>query len=551
MSVAFHRDAHEVTVGYAPIRLQGNQQKGTGVVKLGDTLRASASRLPDQPALTFGTTRISFRDFDADVDRVAVGLLRLGVRSGDRVLVVGRTNPAFARNLYGTIRAGAIAVPANPELTGSEFDHLLRDSQAAAVLTRSAPEALRDAMGRHTDLRHVVTEDGTSGTHATQAFPAVSTEDAMAAIDEADTATGAEAAGGAHVADRIALLPYTSGTTGRPKGAMLSHANLLANHRQLDGTRIKITERDAVLGVLPLFHVYGFNMALAYPLARGASVHLVERFRALDTLHDIVEHGLTVVPAAPPVFMAWIAAATEESVDLSGVRAAVSGASALPVETWLAFHERFGLEIWQGYGLTETSPVLTTTAMSGDPVPGSVGRPLPGVELRLRDESGRPVHAGDPGEILVRGPNVFRGYWRDDAGTNAVLDADGWLHTGDVAYVEDGNLYLVDRKSDVIIVRGFNVYPREVEQALTDHPAVAEAAVVGRADDRTGERVVAFVVPADGVDAAAIDVEALAEHAAGRLAPFKRPVSIQIVEALPHLLTGKVARRRLREWDPT
>ena len=512
-------------------------------MKLADTLRATASRLPDAPALTMPRGALSFRDLDADVDRVAVGLLEVGIRPGDRVAVVGRTNTFFVRNVYATLRAGAVAVPTNPELTTAELDHVLHDSGARAVLARSASDPLRGVVERHDALDLVLTETGDGGTHAVEAFAEVTAEEAHHAV-----------AVDAHVdpaLEDLALLQYTSGTTGRPKGAMLTNANLVANHRQLDATRIRITDDDHALGVLPLFHVYGFNVALAYPLARGAAVHLVERFRAIDTLTAVAEHGLTVLPAAPPVFMAWLAAAVEEPVDLSSVRAAVSGASALPVETWLGFHDRFGIEIWQGYGLTETSPVVTTTAMSGDAAPGSIGIPLPGVELRLRDESGAPVHAGDPGEIQVRGPNVFRGYWNDPAGTAAVLDDEGWLHTGDVAYAEEGNLYLVDRKSDLIIVSGFNVYPREVEQALTDHPDVAEAAVVGRADTRTGERVVAYVVPEAGRAVADVDAAAVQAHAAERLARFKRPTAVHVVDALPHLLTGKVARRQLRDWDPT
>lgn len=515
-------------------------------MNIADTLRASASRLPDKVALTTADVEITYGDLDRDVDRVAAGLHECGVRVGDRVLVVGRNNPAFARNLYAVWRFGAVAVPTNPELTPTEFDHVLADSGACAVLTRSAPEALDGAVARHADLHHVVTETGEDGTAAVRDFPSPKAWPAEPPPAASSPVAGADSG--------LALLQYTSGTTGRPKGAMLTHDNMLANHRQLDRTRIGVAEHDAVLGVLPVFHVYGLNVGLAYPLARGARVHLVERFRALDTLRQIGNKRLSIVLGAPPVFMAWVAAAAstpDESFDLSCVRAAVSGASALPVETWLAFQERFDVEIWQGYGLTETSPVVTTTAMSDDAAPGSIGRPLPGLDVRLRDQSGEPVRVGDPGEILVRGPNVFAGYWRDDAGTAAVLDPEGWLHTGDVAYVEEGNLYLVDRKTDVVIVSGFNVYPKEVEQALTDHPDVGEAAVVGRTDERTGECVVAYVVPAAGIATDAVNVDAVSAHARERLARFKWPEVINVVEALPHLLTGKVSRRALRDWDPT
>ena len=504
-------------------------------MNLADTLRASALRLPDKPVLTTASGEMTYGQLDGEVDRVAAGLQRCGVQPGDRVLVVGRANPPFVRNLYATWRAGAIAVPTSPELTEPEIDQVLRDSGACVVLARSVPDAVVGAVERHSHLRHIITDDGSGGTAAANDFDAAAPDSSFPVVP----------------GDGIALLQYTSGTTGRPKGAMLTHANLIANQRQMDATRIAVAESDRVLGVLPLYHIYGLGVALAYPVARGAEVHLVERFRAVETLEYMCDRRISVVPAAPPIYMAWVAAATTERYDLACVRAAVSGASALPVETWLAFNERFGIEIWQGYGLTETSPVVTTTAMSDDAAPGSVGRPLPGVEVHLLDESGEPVREGDPGEILVRGPNVFAGYWHDEPGTQAVLDADGWLHTGDVAYVEDHNVYIVDRKTDLIIVSGFNVYPKEVEQALSSHPDVAEAAVVGRPDERTGERVVAYVVPEPRLTTQTLDVDAVQAHARLRLARFKWPATVSVVTALPHLLTGKVSRRTLRDWDLT
>ncbi|HYH27315.1 MAG TPA: AMP-binding protein, partial [Actinomycetota bacterium] len=310
---------------------------------------------------------------------------------------------------------------------------------------------------------------------------------------------------------------------------------------------LREAEDDVVLLTLPLFHIYALNVVLGVSLMEGATAILVERFDPVATIETVKRHRVSVLFGAPPMFQAWAAAGEGRETDLSSVRLAVSGAAALPPETLAAFRERFGITIWEGYGLTEAGPAVTTNALGNEAKPGSIGLPLPDLDLRLLDEEGEDAVGGDPGEIVVRGPNVFAGYWGKDEESSEVLH-DAWLHTGDIAYRDDdGYLFLVDRKKDLVIVSGFNVYPKEVEDAILAHPKVEECTVLGVADERTGEAVRALVVVRAGER---LTEEELREHLASRLARFKQPAQIEFVDSLPRHVTGKVVRRRLRR-DPT
>jgi long-chain acyl-CoA synthetase len=305
-----------------------------------------------------------------------------------------------------------------------------------------------------------------------------------------------------------------------------------------------VTEDDVVLAVLPLFHIYGLNVVLGASLHAGATVVLSERFDPEETLDLVERHRVTILPGAPPMFAGWLGLPHVREGAFHSVRVALSGAAPLAPELASTFRERFGVTIWDSYGLTEAGPAVTTSAGRDDPPAGSIGGPLPGVEVRLVDEQGHDVEEGDPGEIVVRGPNVFAGYWRRDAdSSDAFLDG-AWLRTGDVAVRDDdGNLYLVDRKKDLIIVSGFNVYPGEVEDVLLRHPSVAEAAVVGMPDERTGEAVRALVVLEKDAEATPDEI---VEFARTSLARFKVPSVLEVVSSLPKHVTGKVLRRAVR-----
>jgi len=504
-------------------------------VNIAETLRASAARLPGKAALLYQDAPVSYQELDERVDHAAAGLQSLGLRPGDRVALMVGNAPAFVEALYGAWRAGLVVVPVNVMFTAAEVAHMLGDSGARAIVVSEGfagtLHGLRDSLP---SLEDVVVAGGSTAEVGTRTWKSL-LEDAGApesvAVDP----------------DALALLQYTSGTTGRPKGAMLTHANLLANHRQMTQTQLRVEEADTLLCVLPLFHIYALNVALAFSLSRGATVLLVERFDPVATLQAVERHRATIIIGAPPMYVAWVNTPGVDGMDLRSVRFAISGAAALPRHVLERFEQELGIPVWEGYGLSETAPVLTTVAMNAELLPGSVGRPVPGVELRLVDEKGRECPMGDPGEVVVRGPNVFQGYWQQPEATTDVLDADGWFRTGDVGFLDGGNLYLVDRKKDLIIVSGFNVYPREVEEVLYTHPKVAEAAVIGTSHPYTGEAVKAVVVLRPGEEATADEITDFCRRS---LARFKCPEVIEFVQELPHLPSGKVLRRALREQAP-
>lgn len=493
-------------------------------------LREAARRHPDRTALIFGDRRMTWRECDTAVDAFAAGLIQSGLHAGDRVALLLGNSPEFVIAYYGAARAGLVVVPMNPAYTAPEVAVLLADSGARILFV---------------DTR-------TAGVGAEAAAPLAGCEvidvggDQWAELHRsgADRVLAETAA----APETLALLLFTAGTSGRPKGAMLTHGALRSNVEMLLAldSPPAVTSEDVVLLVLPLFHVYGLNTGLGLAVAAGATIVLTDTFDPVGTLDLVREHGVTTIPGAPAMFAAWTRVPGAREA-MASIRLLSSGGSPLPVDVFEGFRDHTGHEIFEGYGMTETAPVVATTLVSGAPKPGSVGRPLPGVEIRLVDDDGAEgdkseADEGDPGELWVRGANVFSGYWpRGEGGP----DADGWFHSGDVAYADEaGDLHLVDRRREVILVNGFNVYPREIEMVIDQVPGVAEAAVVGVPDGTTGEAVTALVVAAPGHS---LTVEQIEEFCAQRLARFKCPTTIRIVDALPHSATGKIAKGRLRE----
>ena len=488
-------------------------------------LRATARRTPDAVALVCGDTSLTWAELDAAVDARAAGLIRHGLHAGDRVAFLLGNGLAFVEAYYACARAGLVSVPLNPAFTVAEVAVLLSDSGARMLIVQ--PET-----------RHV-------GLDAADALPGC---EVVCVSDEewgriAREGAGAVLAEAATAPESVALLLFTAGTSGRPKGAMLTHGALRANVEMLLALQAPaaVTPDDVVLAVLPMFHVYGLNTVLGLAVAAGATCVVTDRFDPQQCADLVARHAITTIAGAPAMYQAWcFTPGLRER--LASVRLLSSGGAPLPPTVFTAFREATGLEIFEGYGMTEASPVVATTVVTGRPKPGSVGRPLPGLDIRLVDEDGSDVDEGDPGELLVRGPSLFRGYWPDGLGGP---DADGWFHSGDVAYAdEEGDLHLVDRRRELILVNGFNVYPREIEAVIDQLGSVAEAAVVGIPDDRTGEAVLAIVVPRAGASVSPDDV---IDFCTGRLARFKCPSVVRIVEALPHSATGKVAKGRLRD----
>ncbi len=485
--------------------------------------RAAAAR-PDHPALVVGANRISWADVDRAAEACAAGLRASGIAAGDRVGLFLGNRPEFVIGYFGALRAGAVVVPVNPALTAPEVaqiaEHvgislLVVDRKTIAVAEQAAPNVPR-----------VLAAAGARK----GSFDALLAAGSGVAVPTPD--------GG----ESLAVVIYTSGTGGDAKGAMLTHRALIANVEQVADSQISVVDPDdVVLVLLPLTHVYGLAGTLGAVARAAATAVLVDGVDVVRALRLVPQYGVTNVPGAPALWASW--AASSDAVDmLDGLRIAFSGSAALPPEVQHRVHTLTGWYVHEGYGLTEAAPGVSSTVVSGRAKPGSVGQPFPGIEVRLVDDDGADIDPaeGDPGEIWIKGDNLFSGYWPDGAGGP---DAEGWYATGDVAFAdEDGDLHIVDRRKDVVIVSGFNVYPHEVETVLMQHPGVRDAAAIGVPDDRTGEAVKAFVVLGDQ----SLTIDELQAHAAASLARFKRPKVIEVVDDLPHSLTGKVARGRIQ-----
>ncbi|WP_239126380.1 AMP-binding protein [Asanoa siamensis] len=497
-------------------------------------MAAAAVATPDKPALVWHDTTVSWRELDRRVDAAATALTGLNLSTGARVALALPNSLRYAVTFFAVLRAGLVAVPTNPQYTARELRHVLADSGASVLV--ATPDVGRLVEGVRADLPEL--------SRILEKLP--------------EDATGPAPA---PVGGDLAVLLYTSGTEGRPKGAMLSHRALLANHEQIDGiTPTVLGPGDTVLLALPFFHAYGLNSGLGAVAYHGATGVVVDRFDPADAVAVIARHRVTGLVGVPSMYQAWsLLPGLGEA--MSSVRVAVCGAAPLDAETSARFTRATSHALFVGYGLTETAPVVTSTLASPTPKAGSIGRPIPGVEVRLVAPDGSEVSEvsdldgdefdlevgppeTDPGEIVVRGANLFSGYWPDGSGGP---DADGWWATGDIAYADaDGDLFLVDRRGELIIVNGFNVYPREVEQVLEAHPGVAEAAVIGVPHPFTGQTVKAFVVRTPGTH---VEPEDLLAHAEEHLARFKTPTALEFVTELPHSAIGKVRKAELRGSD--
>jgi long-chain acyl-CoA synthetase len=502
----------------------------SGTRDLAELVAEAAAEHPDRLALVeAGGRSLTWSGLEGEVARIATGLGAAGIVGGHRVLLAVGNRLEFVTTYLGVLRAQAVAVPVNPRSTVGELARMIDDSGSRMVVADvDSIGSVRGAVATLAAPPRVVAI-------GTTLLPGERSYDHL----RADTARPVPPL---QDPEKLAVLLYTSGTSGLPRAAMLTHRALLANIEQVARVRPPMMHGDdVVLGVLPLFHVYGLNAVLGGVLRHRAKLVLVERFDPHETLSLIDDEACSVVPVAPPVFAHW---RDEEHLaeHLGPVRLILSGSAPLSTELVEEFTGRTGIPVHQGYGLTEASPVVTSTLCSAEATPGSVGAALPGVELRLVDESGREPDSGDPGEIQVRGANLFSGYWPDGAGGP---DADGWWSTGDVGFLDpSGDLFLVDRLKELVIVSGFNVYPVEVEDVIGEVPGVTDVAVIGVADDTTGEAVVAYV-RAPGAEPASV-AAAVREHCAVRLARFKRPSRVEVVDTLPKTVTGKVQKGRLR-----
>ena len=460
------------------------------------------------------------------------GLVRLGVGRGDSVALLCSNGRYFVDLYLAVLGVGAVAVPLNPTSPAPEIQQELATVSAKVVVVEPIAAAAWAQVDRASlpSLQHVVSTEPGVVAGADSAFDELLTADPVDIVEVTD--------------DDSAVYVFTSGTAGAPRAAVLSHGNLLSNIRQTvaAGPAGSVIPSDVVYGVLPLFHIFGLNVVLGSSLHQGATVVLVQRFDPSTALDTIRERQVTVVPGAPPLWLAFSHFDEAPADSFTGVRLALTGAAKMNEDAMRRLGDRFGLAVLEGYGLTEASPIVTSSAGLSQRI-GSVGRVLDGMQVRIVDENGDDALRGDSGEIWVKGPNVFKGYLGEPEATRRVLDDDGWLHTGDIAVTDDdGYLYLVDRAKDLIIVSGFNVYPAEVEDVLLEHPDVVDAGVVGVPHPHTGEAVKAFVVLTPGSTA---HEESLISWCLDHLARYKCPSKVLFVNELPRNANGKVVRRSL------
>ncbi|RJQ82468.1 long-chain-fatty-acid--CoA ligase [Amycolatopsis panacis] len=501
---------------------------------LATILRESAAATPDQPLLHTSRSTITYAEVDRRSARVAAALRARGLKTGHTVAVMLGNTPEFVVSYFGILRAGLTMMPLNPQLTVREIAYHLRDSGARLVITSDTGlTAVRQAVDEVGPIPIYAVSDGALPEGS---VPFASLEQFEPTADIHPTAS-----------DDTAVLLYTSGTTGEPKGAELTHFQLYMNC-SVGGALMGFTPQDVTTSVLPLFHVFGLSALLNATVRYGASTILIERFAPEEVLGALDRHGATVFAGVPTMFSALLHA-SDGRRGLGRVRTAISGGASMPAEVIRSFEAAFpGTTVLEGYGLSETASTTTFNVSPAERRFGSIGRPIWGVEVAIVDQDDHPIGPGPDhvGEIVVRGHNVMKGYYRRPEATASAV-REGWFHTGDLGYRDaDGYFYVVDRLKDLIIRGGYNVYPREIEEVLYEIPGVAQAAVVGRADARLGEEIVAFVAAAPGVS---LDATAVQQHCRERLAAYKCPRQIRLLKSLPLGATGKILKRKLRERE--
>jgi long-chain acyl-CoA synthetase len=485
-------------------------------------LEQAAADHPDHDAVRMDDLVLTYAELRAAAGRMSTLLASHGVAPGDRLGIMLPNVPAFPIAFFGALGAGAVVVPMNPLLRSREVGYYLTDSGAKVVLAwhTAAAEAAKGAAD--------------AGAEAIT----VETPDMSALLDGA--AVAAEHSGRADDDDAVIL--YTSGTTGKPKGAELTHAGLVRNAELTARTLLKNNPDDVMMGCLPLFHVFGLTCGLNATVAAAGTLTLLPRFDAAKALEIIHRDAVTIFEGVPTMYAAMLHLPEADPAQAATLRVCVSGGASLPVEILRGFEEKFGCVILEGYGLSETSPVASFNHPDRVRKPGSIGTPIEGVQMRLVDDEGHTVPDGEIGEIAIRGHNVMKGYWGNPAATAEAI-TDGWFRTGDMARTdEDGYYYIVDRKKDLIIRGGYNVYPREIEEVLHEHPDVAEVAVIGIPHPDLGEEIGAAVTLKPGGSATPADLRAFARD---KVAAYKYPRHIWLVDELPKGPTGKILRREV------
>ncbi|GAA0448123.1 MAG: fatty acid--CoA ligase family protein [Bacillota bacterium] len=506
-------------------------------MNLSEQLAVTAKKYPDKTAYVFQHKETSYFELNHAVSLFASGLASLGYKKGDHVALVVGNSPYYVIGLYGALRLGLVIIPINPLYTSSEMTYIVKNGDVKAVITMDVLlekfHAIDDQLPA---INHYIVCDSEKNVSSplflqekTKAFTEIlalgETSFIDPSLDQED----------------LAIILYTSGTTGTPKGAMLSHKNLYSNAKDT-ADYLTINNQDRVIAALPMFHVFCLTVSLNAPLMNGGTVLILPKFSPTDVFQVSKQYQATIFAGVPTMYNYLVRSGKEMVDHFSTIRLCISGGASMPVALLKSFEEIFHVKVSEGYGLSEASPVTCFNPLDRPRKPGSIGRSILHVENKVVDEFGEEVQVGEVGELVVRGPNVMLGYYKMPE-ESAIALKDGWLYTGDMARMDDeGYFYIVDRKKDMILVGGYNVYPREVEEVLYAHPGVSEVAVIGVPDSQTGEAVCSFVV----VNDSSITEDELLEYCATYLVKYKIPSTVEFLEELPKNTTGKILRKNLR-----
>jgi long-chain acyl-CoA synthetase len=497
----------------------------------------AVSKFPQREVVVTESARLNYSELAGQVNTLAAALIKLGIKKGDRVVLMAHNDYQFVIAYFGILKAGGVIVPVNTFFKGDELKYILEHSGASfAIILDLFEERFREIREKLLNLKKIVSFGTKSHSDISLSWEKLAEEKIEGAAfvnpEPEDTAA----------------IIYTSGTTGRPKGAMLTHFNLFANVNSVIQA-FGSTAPEVMLCVLPLFHAFGATVCMLFPMAIGSKIVIMKQFHPHEALKNISREKVTIFAAVPTMYAMLLNVEDTKGLDFSSWRLAISGGAAMPLEIMKKFEEKFPVLIYEGDGPTECSPVTSTNPIGGRRKPSSIGLPIPGVEMRIVDENKKPLIVGEIGEIAVKGPNVMKGYFNDPVATNEAI-VDGWFHTGDIGRVdEDGYFYILDRKKDMVNVGGFNVYPREVEEVIYTHPKVKQVAVIAAPDRKglRGEIPKAFIILKEGME---MTEKELVQYCHKRLAGFKIPKEIEFCASFPMTASGKIMKNVLkeREW---
>ena len=508
-------------------------------MNLSDQLSITARNHPDKTAFVFQDKGTSYLELEGAVRKFASQLEEMGYQKGDHIALVVGNSPYYVIGLYGALRMGAVVIPINPLYTAHEMGYMLKNGDVKAVITMDVLlEKFTEIADDLPNIRHYISCETKEAFELND--PVITSK--MKSFSKMVEAGNINFDAPKLDENDVAIILYTSGTTGKPKGAMLSHKNLYSNAKDV-ADYLTINGDDRVIAALPMFHVFCLTVSLNAPLMNGGTILIMPKFSPQEVFRIAKTYQATIFAGVPTMYNYLLQSAQGNKTDFAGIRFCISGGAAMPVSLLKAFEKTFDVIVSEGYGLSESSPVTCFNPLDRPRKPGSIGQSIMNVKNKVVDELGEEVAAGEVGELIVQGPNVMEGYYKMPEETAATLK-EGWLYTGDMARMDDeGYFYIVDRKKDMILVGGYNVYPREVEEVLYAHPKIVEVAAVGIPDPNTGEAVICYVVTDDMSLSEAI----LKSFCEAHLVRYKIPSKIEFLEELPKNTTGKILRKNLRE----